>query len=92
MVNFESMVLRQTVISMVLKQTAKKRNTYLQIKQLHDLPSYFIIDFLNFVKVRALFTSSVRVLHSILPINKREYFFLSLKCHDASISRNIDLV
>ena len=51
----------------------KKINTYLQIKQWwHALPSHFAIDFLNLVKVPALFISSFRVFHRRLPLNERE--------------------
>ena len=50
----------------------EKENIYLQIKQLHDLPSPFTINFLNFVKVPALCNSSFSVFQSRLPLNERE--------------------
>ena len=46
----------------------RKINTYLQIKQWHALPSHFVIDFLNFVKVPGLFISSFRILISFKKI------------------------
>ena len=50
-----------------------KRNTSLQIKQWHALPSHFAINFLNFVTVPALFISSFRAV-----VGKLRFFHLYL--------------
>ena len=39
-----------------------------KLNKVNDLPFHLTIDFLNFVKVPALFTSSFSVFHSILAL------------------------